>query len=87
MPNIVRTGQRDVSLVVWVGIIGLLFLAVAMYEGWIGASGSLTPGSSDPVGDPGVSFGGGGGSSDSSPGLWSTFAAWIGLSNIDWLNQ
>ncbi len=31
--------RKDASLVVWLGIIGLLFLAVAVYEGWIGTGG------------------------------------------------
>jgi hypothetical protein len=29
-------GAQDISLVVWVGILALLFLAVALYEGWLG---------------------------------------------------
>ena len=50
--------QRDVSAVVWIGCLGLLFLAVAMHEGWFSgnAAGIITSGTandgSTSVGDP-----------------------------------
>jgi hypothetical protein len=29
---------KDISSVVWIGVLGLLFLAVAMYEGWFSST-------------------------------------------------
>lgn len=40
MATPLQTGQKDVSLLVWVGVIGLLFLAVAVHEGWFTSSSS-----------------------------------------------
>jgi hypothetical protein len=55
MATPLQTGQKDVSLIVWIGVIGLLFLAVAVHEGWF-ASGAGDGGDGQGVG--GVSSGG-----------------------------
>jgi len=40
MPNPLQTGQKDVTLLVWAGVVGLLLLAVGVHEGWFSSSSS-----------------------------------------------
>jgi hypothetical protein len=50
---------RDVSSIVWIGVLALLFLAIAVHEGWFGgssnpivtsaSSGNVGAGSSSPL--------------------------------------
>jgi hypothetical protein len=47
MPSPLQGGKEDVQLIVWVGVIGLLFLAVALHEGWIGGGASIAGNAAD----------------------------------------
>lgn len=44
--------ERDITNVVWLGCLALLFLAVAIHEGWFGGSAPpiITSGSANPSG-------------------------------------
>jgi hypothetical protein len=47
-----KVGKSDVSMVVWLGIIALLFIAVAVHEGWF--SGGAVAGAGEDGVSPGV---------------------------------
>lgn len=53
--------EHDISAVVWIGCLGLLFLAVAMHEGWLSGSANpiITSGSANDSTQSGGTYDGG----------------------------
>lgn len=75
--------EQDISMVVWIGCLALLFLAVAVHEGWFASKApamitSGTESASNPSGPAGVGTSAGGGTVFDTGDMPWWYVPWIG---------